>query len=133
MCLGDARLMRFVTNKITSVTTTTTYAKLLERNVNRVGLLLPAATNIVQYWFMGAQPTATIGLLFGTSGSQCIHYFTWIMHGPLVQEELWGREATAGQTFNIIEQEVPNWVMDQLMSTPLGGKWQDGQDPFLLR
>lgn len=103
MCLGDVRLMRFIANNQISITTTTAYTKVLDRNPQRVGLLLPNAATNTFWWFGQAQPLTTIGMI-SPSGGGVIPYFSYITHGPLLFEEVWVRQLTAGSTFFVIEQ-----------------------------
>ena len=119
MCLGDARLNRFIANRNVTVNFGTTFGQILPRNPLRVGLLVPASTNDVYVWFGVAPATTTQGILIDSAtweGS----YFSYRTHGTMVGMEVFGRTATAALDIVLIEQLIPGEIWERLEKIDIG-------------
>lgn len=119
MCLGDIRLMPWVTAKLVEATLTSTWSKILDPSTVRVAILpVQHETTDYRVMFGGQQPSSNDGFVIpATGGIRTLFKFDEL--GRLVQLPLWGRVATGTITVKVLVLETTQEIMERIRSAGL--------------
>lgn len=123
MCLGDVRLMPWITARLVRPTITTSWTKILDADNSRAGILL-ANHDTTDYRVMfGANPPQDNSGFLVSATQPIRQLFKFDEIGRLVQFPLWARVNAGTATITVLELTTTPEIMHRIRE---GGLFKHG-------